>query len=42
MKLLVLGDREFAGLIDTVAPVARKILKGVARRLRTYQDISAA
>jgi CRP-like cAMP-binding protein len=35
MELVVLGQREFAGLIDEVPGFARKLLAGMARRLRT-------
>lgn len=34
MKLLVLGQAEFAGLLNTVATMAAKLLRGMARRLR--------
>lgn len=34
MELVVLGQREFAGLIDSVPGFARKLLAGVAHRLR--------
>ncbi|MEA3020646.1 MAG: family transcriptional regulator, cyclic receptor protein [Actinomycetota bacterium] len=34
MKLLILGQREFTGLIDTVPGLAAKILSIMARRLR--------
>ncbi len=34
MELLVLGQREFAGLIDDVPEFAHKLLAGLARRLR--------
>jgi CRP/FNR family cyclic AMP-dependent transcriptional regulator len=34
MTLLVLGQREFAGLIDSVPGMASKLLKGIAQRLR--------
>ncbi len=34
MELVVLGQREFAGIIDEVPGFARKILAGMARRLR--------
>jgi CRP-like cAMP-binding protein len=34
MELVVLGQREFAGLIDDVPEFAHKLLAGVARRLR--------
>ena len=42
VKLLVLGEREFSSLIDNVPAVAKKILRGVAARLRTYQESPAA
>ncbi len=34
MELVVLGQREFGGLIDEVPGFARKLLTGMARRLR--------
>ena len=34
MELVVLGQREFAGLIDDVPEFAHKLLAGLARRLR--------
>jgi CRP-like cAMP-binding protein len=34
MELVVLGQREFAGLIDEVPGFARKLLVGMAHRLR--------
>jgi len=34
MELLVLGQREFAALIDEVPGFAHKLLAGLARRLR--------
>jgi CRP/FNR family transcriptional regulator, cyclic AMP receptor protein len=34
MEVLVLGQREFAGLIDEVPGFAHKLLAGLARRLR--------
>jgi CRP/FNR family transcriptional regulator, cyclic AMP receptor protein len=34
MELVVLGQREFAGLIDEVPGFARKLLAGMAKRLR--------
>lgn len=34
MELVVLGQREFVGLIDEVPGFARKLLAGMARRLR--------
>jgi len=34
MKLLVLGQREFAGLVETVPGLAAKLLPGLAHRLR--------
>ena len=34
MELVVLGQREFAGLIDDVPGFARKLLTGMAKRLR--------
>jgi CRP-like cAMP-binding protein len=41
MKLVVLGQREFAGLLDTVPGLAAKILTGVAQRLRESDAKSA-
>jgi CRP/FNR family cyclic AMP-dependent transcriptional regulator len=34
MELVVLGQREFAGLVDEVPGFARKLLTGMAKRLR--------
>jgi CRP/FNR family cyclic AMP-dependent transcriptional regulator len=34
MEIVVLGQREFGGLIDEVPGFARKLLAGMARRLR--------
>lgn len=34
MEVVVLGQREFAGIIDEVPGFARKLLAGMARRLR--------
>ena len=34
MELVVLGQREFAGIIDEVPGFSRKLLAGMARRLR--------
>jgi CRP/FNR family transcriptional regulator, cyclic AMP receptor protein len=34
MKLVVLGQREFAGLVETVPGLAAKLLPGLAHRLR--------
>jgi CRP-like cAMP-binding protein len=34
MELVVLGQREFAGIIDEVPGFAHKLLAGLARRLR--------
>jgi CRP/FNR family transcriptional regulator, cyclic AMP receptor protein len=34
MELLLLGQREFAGLIDDVPEFAHKLLAGLARRVR--------
>jgi CRP/FNR family transcriptional regulator, cyclic AMP receptor protein len=36
MELLVLGQREFAALIDEVPGLAHKLLAGLARRLREH------
>jgi CRP/FNR family transcriptional regulator, cyclic AMP receptor protein len=41
VSLLVLGEREFSALIDDVPAVGKKILRGVANRLRSYQTASA-
>ena len=41
MKLLVLGQREFTGVLDAVPGLAYKILQIMARRLRT-SDLSTA
>jgi len=41
MKLLVLGQREFAGLLDSVSGLAAKILTVVAQRLRESDARSA-
>lgn len=35
-ELVVLGQREFAGLVDEVPGFANKLLAGLARRLREY------
>jgi CRP/FNR family cyclic AMP-dependent transcriptional regulator len=42
VSLLVLGEREFSALMDEVPTVGKKILRGVASRLRTYQESPAA
>jgi CRP-like cAMP-binding protein len=42
LSLLVLGEREFASLMDNVPTVGKKILRGVAIRLRNYQASPAA
>ena len=42
LELIVLGDREFTALIDQVPTVGKKILRGVAARLRAYQESPAA
>lgn len=34
MKVLVIGAREFAGIIDDVPPIAHKLLKALAARIR--------
>lgn len=34
MKVLVLGQREFAGLLDEVPGLAHKIMRNLARRIR--------
>ncbi len=36
MELVVLGQREFAGIIDEVPGFSRKLLAGLAHRLRDY------
>jgi CRP-like cAMP-binding protein len=36
MELVVLGQREFSGLIDEVPGFAHKLLAGLAHRLREY------
>jgi CRP-like cAMP-binding protein len=36
MELMVLGQREFASMIDEVAGFAHKLLSGLAHRLREY------
>jgi CRP-like cAMP-binding protein len=41
MELVVLGQREFAGLIDEVPGFARKLLAGMAHRLREADAKSA-
>ena len=41
VSLLVLGEREFSALMDDVPAVGKKILRGVAGRLRRYQTASA-
>jgi hypothetical protein len=40
MELVVLGQREFGGVIDEVPGVARKLLTGMARRLRDADNHS--
>jgi CRP/FNR family transcriptional regulator, cyclic AMP receptor protein len=37
MRLLVLGSRDFSALIDEVPNVARKVLRGMAERLRAAE-----
>jgi len=41
MELVVLGQREFAGIVDDVPEFAHKLLAGLARRLRAAdrQDV---
>jgi len=34
LKVLVLGAREFAGIVDEVPPIAHKLLKSLAARIR--------
>jgi CRP-like cAMP-binding protein len=43
MKLLVLGQREFSALLDTVPGVAHKLLRSMAERLREAdaKDVTA-
>ncbi|HZR14996.1 MAG TPA: cyclic nucleotide-binding domain-containing protein [Acidimicrobiia bacterium] len=36
MEVVVLGQREFAGIIDEVPGFSRKLLAGLAHRLREY------
>src|ERR1035437_1297835 len=36
MQLMVLGQREFAAMIDDVPELAQKLLTGLAHRLREY------
>jgi CRP/FNR family transcriptional regulator, cyclic AMP receptor protein len=40
MELVVLGQREFGGLLDEVPGFARKLLTGMARRLREADNHS--
>ena len=40
MELVVLGQREFAGLIDEVPGFARKLLAGMAHRLRESRRVA--
>jgi CRP-like cAMP-binding protein len=42
LSILILGEREFSALMDTVPTVGKKILRGVAARLRSYQASPAA
>jgi len=37
MRLLVLGSREFSALINEVPPVAARIMRGLAERLRAAE-----
>jgi CRP/FNR family transcriptional regulator, cyclic AMP receptor protein len=37
MRLLVLGSRDFSALINEVPPVAVRIMRGLAERLRTAE-----
>jgi CRP/FNR family transcriptional regulator, cyclic AMP receptor protein len=37
LRLLVLGSREFSALINEVPPVAVRIMRGLAERLRTAE-----
>jgi len=41
MELVILGQREFAGIIDEVPGFAHKLLAGLAHRLRQYDAQSA-
>lgn len=41
MELVVLGQREFAALIDDVPGFAHKLLAGLAHRLREYDERAA-
>src|SRR6516165_4465208 len=41
MELAVLGQREFAAMIDEVPGFAHKLLSGLAHRLREYDEKSA-
>ena len=41
MEVIVLGQREFSGLIDEVPGFAHKLLAGLAHRLRQYDAQSA-
>ena len=34
LKVLVIGAREFAGILDEVPPIAHKLLKALASRIR--------
>jgi CRP-like cAMP-binding protein len=34
LKVLVIGAREFAGILDEVPPIAHKLLKSLAGRIR--------
>ena len=34
MKVLVIGAREFAGILDEVPPIAHKLLKSLAGMVR--------
>ena len=38
MTLLVLGQREFAAILETVPPVSRKLLQAMAHRLREADE----
>jgi CRP/FNR family cyclic AMP-dependent transcriptional regulator len=41
MRLLVLGSREFSALINEVPPVAVRIMRGLAERLRSAEPRQA-
>ena len=41
MKLFVLGEREFAGVLADAPPIARKVMEGLASRLRQADLVTA-